>query len=253
MPITLRAATVSVRLQNPDFEYMFFDDEDVERFIDREFPQYRPHFEAFPVKIQRYDFFRYLAVYRYGGFYLDTDVLCAKPFDELLAHTCVFPFEEMSIHDYLLQQHGLDWEIGNYAFGAVAGHPFVEAIIKNCIRAQQDPDWAQEMLRPIPRMFRGEYFVFDTTGPGLVSRTLGEYANAGGDVTILFPDDVRDPSDWHCFGDYAVHLQGGSWRSQKNIIYRRLFRLWEKRQRQRRAEDSDRRGPKRSLPTQPPT
>ena len=65
----------SVRLLNPDYEYLFFDDGRVEEFIAQEFPQYRAVFESFEVPIQRYDFFRYLAVYHYGGFYLDLDVL----------------------------------------------------------------------------------------------------------------------------------------------------------------------------------
>src|SRR5262245_51589591 len=74
MPLIQRAAVANVRLLNPDFEYLFFDDARVEEFIDAEFPQYRPVFDAFPARIQRYDFFRYLAVYHFGGFYLDTDV-----------------------------------------------------------------------------------------------------------------------------------------------------------------------------------
>jgi len=77
LPLQQRAVSANLKLLNPDFEYLFFDNEGVERFIDREFPQYRAMFDAFPFKIQRYDFFRYLAVYHYGGFYFDLDVLLA--------------------------------------------------------------------------------------------------------------------------------------------------------------------------------
>jgi mannosyltransferase OCH1-like enzyme len=65
LPLLAKAATLNLRLLNPDFEYLFFDDAQVEQFIDAEFPQYRHVFDSFPVPIQRYDFFRYLAVYRF--------------------------------------------------------------------------------------------------------------------------------------------------------------------------------------------
>jgi hypothetical protein len=247
LPLLERAAVVNVRLLHPDFEYLFFDDARVEEFIDAEFPQYRPVFDSFPVRIQRYDFFRYLAVYRFGGFYFDTDVLLASSLEELLGFSCVFPFEELTVHRFLDKQYGMDWEIGNYAFGAAAGHPFLDAIIKNCVRAQQHPEWAEAMTKPIPRMFRGEFFVFDTTGPGLVSRTLAEYPGACDRVKVLFPEDVCDPNSWHCFGAYGVHLQGGAWREPKGFVRRCLNRLWESATRKALLKESLKRGGKRSL------
>lgn len=51
LPMLAKAATTTLRLLNPDFEYLFFDDGQVEEFIDAEFSQYRPVFDAFPVRI----------------------------------------------------------------------------------------------------------------------------------------------------------------------------------------------------------
>src|SRR5260370_566043 len=98
LPLLARAATVNLRLLNPDFEYLFFDDAQVEEFIDAEFPQYRPLVDSFSARVQRYDLFRYLAVYRFGGFYFDTDVLLASPLDDLLGFGCVFPSEHLCIN-----------------------------------------------------------------------------------------------------------------------------------------------------------
>jgi inositol phosphorylceramide mannosyltransferase catalytic subunit len=242
-----KAAATNLRLLNPDFEYVFFDDAHVERFFDAEFPQYRPVFDAFPIPIQRYDFFRYLAVYRFGGFYFDTDVLLTSSLEDLLGFGCVFPFEELTIHTFLRDEYGMDWEVGNYAFGAAAGHPFLDAIIKNCVRAQQHPEWAEAMMESIPRMFRGDFLVYDTTGPGLVSRTLAEYTDAHKQVKVLFPEDVCDPRSWHCFGAYGVHLHGGTWRRRQSFIRRRLFRFWESMTRRALLKKSIERGATRSL------
>ena len=116
---------------------MFFDEARVQAFIDQEFPQYRVVFDSFRFPIQRYDFFRYLAVYRHGGFYFDLDVMLASGLSDLLEFGCVFPFEALTLNEFLRNHHNMDWEIGNYAFGAAAGHPFLEAIIENCVRAKR--------------------------------------------------------------------------------------------------------------------
>jgi inositol phosphorylceramide mannosyltransferase catalytic subunit len=225
LPLFARAAAANVRLLNPDFEYLLFDDSRIQQFIDAEFPQYRPVFDTFSMGIQRFDLFRYLAVYHFGGFYFDTDVFLATGLEDLLEFSCVFPFEHLSIHAFLREKYGMDWEIGNYAFGAARGHPFLEAVIKNCVRAQRDPEWAEAMMKRIPRIFRSEYFAQYTTGPSLLSRTLAEYPNASDQVKILFPENVCDPNSWFHFG--GVHLQIGAWRKRKGLARRVTHRYWE--------------------------
>ena len=247
LPLLARAATVNLRLLNPDFEYLFFDDTQVEEFIDAEFPQYRPVIDSFPVRIQRYDLFRYLAIFRLGGFYFDTDVLLASPLKNLLEYGCVFPFEHLGINRFLSEEYGMDWEVGNYAFGAAAGHPFLNAIINNCVRAQQHPQWAAAMLKSIPRMFRSEEFVLVTTGPGLVSRTLAEYRGTGAEVKVLFPEDIVDRNSWHRFGNYGVHLKLGTWRKREPLVRRVLHRNWEAWRRRALLKTGPNRGRKRAL------
>lgn len=247
VPLLAKAVTTNLRLLNPDFEYLFFDDVRVEEFIDAEFPQYRPVFDSLPVRIQRYDFFRYLAVYRLGGFYFDTDVLLASGLEDLLEFGCVFPFENLSIYSFLCSEYGMDWELGNYAFGATAGHPFLGAIIKNCVRAQHHPEWGESMMKSIPRMFRDEYFVLATTGPGLVSRTLAEYPGACDEVKVLFPEDVCDRNSWARFGAYGVHLQVGTWRKREGLVRRVLHRRWQSTRQETLLKESLKRGGKRSL------
>jgi hypothetical protein len=214
----------------------------VKLFIAKEFPQYEAVLNAFRQAIQRIDFFRYLAVFHFGGFYFDLDMLLSESIEPLTNYDCVFPFEELTLSRYLRRQYQMDWEIGNYGFGAVADHPFLDAVIQNCIRAQQDPRWVEPMMRGIPRLFRSEFYVFNTTGPGLVSRTLAENPDLARDVTILFPDDVCDARTWHQFGNFGVHTQEGSWRSEGSHLRRRLANLWEVWARRRGLEESRRRG-----------
>jgi hypothetical protein len=218
--------TTNLRLLNPDFDYLFFDNADVEKFIDQEFPRRRRVFDAFRYPIQRYDFFRYLAIFRLGGFYFDLDVLLASDLSGLLSAGCVFPFEGLT-YSSLLRDHGMDWEIGNYAFGCSPGHPFLEAVIENCVRGQRDPDWVKPMMRGVPLLSRAEYHVLYTTGPGLVSRTLAESPSLASEITVLFPDDVCDALNWNTFGDIGVHLTEGTWRPTGRPVQRRLAQRLE--------------------------
>jgi glycosyltransferase involved in cell wall biosynthesis len=222
-----RAVLSNLRLLHPDFEYLFFDDDRVEKFIDQEFPQHRAVFDGFRFPIQRFDFFRYLAVYRYGGFYFDLDVLLASGLSGLLDSECVFPFEGLTFSHFLRTRYKMDWEIGNYGFGASAGHPFLEAIIENCVRAQRDPAWVQPMMFGLPPLSKSEFYVLNTTGPGLVSRTLAENPDLARMVTVLFPDDVCDFDKWNRFGDLGIHLMDGSWRMTRGRVRRRLAQDWE--------------------------
>ena len=226
LPLLHRATVANIRLLNPEFEHCFFDNDDVVRFFDTEFPEYRRIFDSFRFRIQKYDFFRYLAVYRYGGFYLDLDVLLAASLSPLAGYACVFPFEDLNINRFLRRRYGMDWTIGNYAFGARPGHPFLWEVIQNCVRAYEHPSWVEPALRGIPRMFRDDFFVLSTTGPLLLSRTLAETASSA-DVAVLFPDDVRRPGTWHKFGQVGIHLMEGSWRNSEKLPRRRLRLMWE--------------------------
>jgi len=222
-PLRNRAAMTNIRLLNPGYECLFFDNAQVEDFVNREFPRYRRVFDSFRYPIQRYDFFRYLAVYRYGGFYFDLDVLLASDLSGLLEQGCVFPFEALTVSRFLREELGMDWQIGNYAFGAARGHVFLEAIIENCIRGQRDPSWVKPMMRGSPPFLDDEFFILNSTGPGLISRTLAENKELAKTVTVLFPDDVCDVRNcWNLFGHWGVHLADSSWRKHRSFVLQKF-------------------------------
>lgn len=238
LPPLAQAATKAMQLLHPEWEHLFFDDAAVLRFVSTEFPQYQSVFDSFPHRIQRFDFFRYLAVYRFGGFYFDLDVFLSQELTELLDHPCVFPFEELSLNSFLRDECAMDWEIGNYAFGAVPASTFIGAVIENCVRAQRDREWASRLLRGIPFPFRSRFEVLNTTGPGLVTRTLAEQSTGNDGVKVLFPDDVCDSRQWHRFGKFGIHLMEASWRDRGNIIGRKAALTWEKWRRNRQLAES---------------
>jgi hypothetical protein len=247
LPLIAIAAAANVKLLNPDYEYLFFTDEQIEAFIVEHYPEYHSVFHAFRYPIQRIDFFRYLAIYKFGGFYFDLDVFLASSLDDLLDSGCVFPFEELTVNSFFQQEYGMDWEIGNYAFGAAPGHPFLNSIITNCVRSQKDPAWGKQMLRSIPSVLHDRYYVFSTTGPGLITRTLAEYPDAAAQVKVLFPENVCDTKSWHRFGSYGIHLMEGSWLNRKGILFKLYIRAWELRMTKKVLKEGMRRGESRTL------
>ena len=212
----------NIRLLHPEYEYLFFDDKAVVHFIDQEYPEYRTVFDSFPFNIQRYDFFRYLAVFCYGGFYFDQDVMLAQSVSRLREAGCVFPFEGLTYSLFLRRKYQIDWELGNFAFGATAGHPFLGAVIENCVRAQKDSAWAGQMMRGIPMLSKKAYQVLYTTGPGLISRTLAERPDLAKTVMVLFPNDVCAEDAWNRFGEYGVHMMDNTWLKRPGRIRNRI-------------------------------
>ncbi len=151
LSLLYQAARANAALLHPDFEHVLFDTPKVAHFLATEFPEYQQVFDSFQFPIQRFDFFRYLAIYRLGGFYMDLDVFLAHSLYPLLSLGCVFPFEELTISRFLRHQLGMDWELANYAFGAAPGHPFIKAVIDNCVKGQRDPAWGMQMLESLSR------------------------------------------------------------------------------------------------------
>lgn len=247
LPLLGRAVAANLRLLHPDFEYVLFDDAGMRRLVDEHGGAHRATFDSFALPIQRYDFFRYLAVHALGGFYFDVDVVLARGLHDLLQHGCVFPFERLTWTDYLRERHAMDWEIGNYAFGAEAGHPFLAAVLRNCARGQADPRWRREITRSLPRLLREDLEVIYGTGPGLVSRTLAECGPLASGVTVLFPEDVRERDGWDRFGDLGIHLGAGTWRKHASGWRRRVLGVLGRRNEARALQQAQSLGPTRSV------
>jgi len=73
-------------LQNhPHWEHQFWDEAKCHKFMEDNYSWFLPVYDSYPYMINRCDAIRYFILYHYGGFYLDMDVECLKPLDDLLA------------------------------------------------------------------------------------------------------------------------------------------------------------------------
>ena len=184
----------SVKILHPNANYMFFTDNDIDIFIKTKFPQYLSTFNSFKYKIEKIDFFRYLAIYYYGGLYLDLDMYMHLPFDDI-NDKCVFPIEFTQNSDLILQKQNFSKLIGNYAFYAPMKHPFMKLIIDNVVnkRIQIDDDTHK--------------YVYYSAGPVLVSQSYLDFKNKKSVKLIK-----KKPFKKSQFGKYGEHKTMGTWK-----------------------------------------
>ena len=136
---------------NPEYEYRFFDDDDIMRFVQQEYDDrvYRA-FCRLRVGAARADFWRYLVLYRWGGVYLDMDSTLLRPLRELIrdGDRCIISREG---NPNVFLQWMLVFE---------SGHPILKTCIDLCVQN-------------IEGRFDGD--VFSLTGPGVFTNAVLQF------------------------------------------------------------------------------
>ena len=86
---------------NPDYEFKFYDDEDLRKFVKTTYPEYWSVYKSL-TGVWMADMARLLIIYHYGGIYMDLDFYCARPF------SCI---EKFSNVENLLSKKGTDSDL----------------------------------------------------------------------------------------------------------------------------------------------
>ena len=112
LPESQRRCVESWRRHHPGWEVRIWRDEDVPRLRNQE------EFDRALSMAGKADVLRVEVLHDHGGVYLDTDMECLRPIDELLA----------GCDGFLARTHP-SGRIGNTVFGAVPGHEFTRRLI----------------------------------------------------------------------------------------------------------------------------
>ncbi len=228
IPSEVREFIEKLKYNNPDFEYKFYTDKDIDVFIKSKFPEYYSTFISFEYTIQKIDFFRYLCVYYYGGFYFDIDMDINQTIRELCKYECVFPKESYTIENIFKNKNLLNKNVtfllGNYAFGAIPNHPFLKLCIDNIVNKKVSIEeipynynrFNKQISNKLDELITCESYmdhVLYTTGPVLISLSYIDYQHKN-KITIIEPKPFKKFS----FGKYGKHLAIGTWKGIENII-----------------------------------
>jgi len=194
----------SIKTHNPDYKYMFFSDIDIENFLKHNYPKYYETYLKLPIIIQKIDFFRYVAIYHYGGFYMDLDIECSKSFNPLLKYSCIFPIDDVITNKMCgltryknFCKNKQKFLLGQYAFASVPKHPFIKNLIETI---NLNVDNYIKYLLP-----NNNDYVYKTTGPDFVTNLYVDYQDKT-DILIL------NNNKRQYFGDFAQHKYFGSWK-----------------------------------------
>ena len=79
-----KASQASWRHHHPDYKYIFWSDELIEKFIFDNYNQFYAEWQSLSPKIKQIDSARYFILDSFGGIYADLDTICNKNITELL-------------------------------------------------------------------------------------------------------------------------------------------------------------------------
>lgn len=214
IPSKYKKDFASCKKHNPEdeYEYRFYSDEDIDDFLSESYPEWFVTYNKFPVKIQKIDFFRYVAIYHFGGFYLDLDILVYKNFNDLLDYECIFPIDQRidCTHEHpnnrfkkiCNKDPSLSIILGQYAFAAKKNNLFIKFLIDN-IHNNIDN------IIELHKYDQSKNYIYQTTGPDYVTDMYIEYSrnnNVEDEIHILPSNSGQQ------FGEYGKHHFYGTWK-----------------------------------------
>jgi mannosyltransferase OCH1-like enzyme len=175
---------------HPDFTYMFWSDEDIEDFMQKEYPEfYNNVFSSYDVKIKKIDASRYFILYHYGGIYADMDYKCQKRF-----------FEDIPQFNVSIAESRVEFDEGyqNALMASPKGDRFWNTMFQNLEKNKNETN------------------VLMCTGPVMISRSIKETGNKvnpliSKDYNPYFDHYTDSPDNYK--NAKCIHMHTYSWYS----------------------------------------
>lgn len=205
LPEALRDNVATLVAANPGWDHRLYDDRAIERFISEHYPKeilaaylrIRPEYGA-----ARADLFRYLAIYRLGGVYLDIKSRFTRPIDAIIgADDQIILAQWRNGAGEAHQGFGLHQELAHIAGGefqqwhimAAPGHPFLRAVVLRVLSNLDDyTPWKYGV---------GRIGVFRLTGP--IAYTLAIHPLLGTAPARVVDNETMLSLEYSITGDYV--------------------------------------------------
>lgn len=190
----------------PDYEYKFWNDEDIDNLVKDSYPEYWEMYSSFPNHIMKIDFVRFCFMDKFGGIYADLDYFCYKNFEHMLANTT-----------YLVENPFGNDPIENSLFVSQPNTKFFKLCLEEC-KLRYDSvkknysvaiDYAREISRnkKTKKVLR-PYLVFYVSGTNLLSTVFRNYSS----LVSTLPGDIFNNLDYsYDKSYYAKHIHTGTW------------------------------------------
>ncbi|KAL3857853.1 hypothetical protein ACJMK2_012483 [Sinanodonta woodiana] len=169
VPIHFENFIQSFIKNHASWEYMFWTDNSMRKFIKDHYPNILSLYDSYPHPLNRPDAVRYMILFHFGGVYSDLDVQSLHPLDPMIKEIYLF--------------YSTRTQATNAFMACRKRHPFMKSVIEN--------------------LFHFYYFsdVLDSTGPRFLTFTLRQYLNknvnldaSDDDYVYLAPPEYFQPS-----------------------------------------------------------
>lgn len=199
----------SVKNNFKDFKYFLWNDEDMDNFILKKFPEEYLIYEKLPFHIVKIDLFRYALLYVYGGIYVDMDMYCYENFFNdlnsdinLVESDCPDEFGQIEI-----VQNSLMAGVKNKNF-------FLDCFLEGIKRSKE--------TKFNKKIHDNHYNVKYVSGPILLKEMMLKYKKIE-DINILPLKYFNTINNHHYGPEHKVrHMATGMWGKEINKMFKNL-------------------------------
>ncbi len=215
LPLSAQRSIQSWQIHHPGWEIQVWGDVEAEKFewSNKRSKETFQHATSFAEKS---DILRYEILYQYGGIYSDTDVICVRPFHDLLMQNLeFFAGVEVNLVSSVTKN---PLHLGTAIIGAAKNSAVLKCCIDNQLGAHEAPN----------------VHILNRTGPGMFTRACSSilFSEASNENFLLLPISYFYPFPWehHLLPldrvqnyirheSMAVHLWNGSWLTEEERMY----------------------------------
>jgi len=176
----------------PEYNYYFFDDEDMDRFMREKMSEniYKA-FLKLPLPVMKADLWRYCIVHYYGGIYTDIDTVCKVNINYFMRHG-----------SQLVIAPENDVHLCQWTFLAPPKSPILNMII------------GLSVIRILSiKQFKGEHIIHYLTGPGVFTDGIEQYLKMNNKIT--YPNRIK----YHNYYDKNLLYVFSEYDFSFNLIY----------------------------------
>lgn len=195
IPLHLIEYQNSWKTLNPNYKYMFWDDNSINQFIQNiNLDWIKETYNNFSLLIQKIDFAKYVILYFMGGIYIDMDMKCIKPLDTLL--------ELPNIRDKKIILSSLTYDFAQRFVFLLSGHYDIHNLVNNGIIICEEKH--DILFKTLTNCYKNKnnffknksnfLYIFYSTGPLVLSNALIEYTSNQNENTKTDEIEILDQS-----------------------------------------------------------
>lgn len=137
VPIGMRSTMDSIIEDNPDYGYIYFDDQEAKKFLQNNFPkEVADAYDSLKPGAYKADLFRHCFLYKNGGVYIDTGMVSKTPLRQLIN-----PMDE-----FICPEDGGTFGLYNAFICCVPLHPIMKATIDITVSNVQNKNYGTDVL-----------------------------------------------------------------------------------------------------------